>query len=155
MTYVRTKLALESLEDGAVLEVLATGRGALANVPRSAREEGHEVLALESRDDGSHRLLLRKREGTYMATVRIPTSLRALAGQKSEVRVAGTTVGDVLLEPGPRPPGTGRAPVRRAGRGAPLHQRLPQRRGHPLPPGAGHARGRRGPAHPLPAMAGG
>jgi tRNA 2-thiouridine synthesizing protein A len=60
MTYVRTKLKLESLADGAVLEVLLMGAEPLKNVPRSAREEGHEVLSLEARPDGSHRLLLRK-----------------------------------------------------------------------------------------------
>lgn len=60
MTYVRTKLKLESLADGAVLEVLLKGTEPLKNVPRSAREEGHEVLALEARPDGSHRLLIRK-----------------------------------------------------------------------------------------------
>jgi tRNA 2-thiouridine synthesizing protein A len=60
MTYVRTKLKLESLSDGAVLEVLLKGDEPLKNVPRNAREEGHEVLTLEARPDGSHRLLLRK-----------------------------------------------------------------------------------------------
>jgi tRNA 2-thiouridine synthesizing protein A len=63
MTYVRTKLALEALEVGAVLEVWLTGDEPLKNVPRNAREEGHEVLVLEPRGDGTHRLLLRKREG--------------------------------------------------------------------------------------------
>ena len=63
MTYVRTKLALEALDAGRVLEVLLRGDEPLKNVPRSAREEGHEVLALEPRGDGTHRLLLRKREG--------------------------------------------------------------------------------------------
>jgi tRNA 2-thiouridine synthesizing protein A len=60
MTYVRTKLKLESLTAGAVLEVLLKGEEPLKNVPRSAREEGHEVLTLEARPDGTHRLLLRK-----------------------------------------------------------------------------------------------
>lgn len=63
MTYVRTKLALESLDDGAVLEVLLRGEEPLKNVPRNAREDGHEVLALEPRGDGLHRLLLRKQGG--------------------------------------------------------------------------------------------
>lgn len=63
MTYVRTKLALEALDEGRVLEVFLRGDEPLKNVPRSAREEGHEVLALEPRGDGTHRLLLRKREG--------------------------------------------------------------------------------------------
>jgi tRNA 2-thiouridine synthesizing protein A len=60
MTYVRTKLKLESLGAGAVLEVLLKGDEPLKNVPRSAREEGHEVLHLEPRPDGTHRLLIRK-----------------------------------------------------------------------------------------------
>ncbi len=60
MTYVRTKLKLESLPAGAVLEVLLRGEEPVKNVPRSAREEGHEVLSLEARADGTHRLLLRK-----------------------------------------------------------------------------------------------
>ena len=60
MTYVRTKLKLESLMDGAVLEVLLRGEEPLKTVPRSAREEGPELLSLEARPDGSHRLLLRK-----------------------------------------------------------------------------------------------
>jgi TusA-related sulfurtransferase len=60
MTYVRTKLKLESLSEGAVLEVLLKGDEPLKNVPRNAREEGHEVLNLEARPDGTHRLLLRK-----------------------------------------------------------------------------------------------
>jgi len=60
MTYVRTKLKLEALGNGAVLEVFLKGSEPVKNVPRSAREEGHEVLALETRPDGSHRLLLRK-----------------------------------------------------------------------------------------------
>jgi TusA-related sulfurtransferase len=43
MTWVRTKLALERLEPGAVLEVACPPGEALENVPRSAREAGHEV----------------------------------------------------------------------------------------------------------------
>jgi TusA-related sulfurtransferase len=61
MTYVRVKLRLEDLPDGAELEVLLRGAEPLKNVPRSAREEGHEVLALEPLDGGVHRLRLRAR----------------------------------------------------------------------------------------------
>jgi tRNA 2-thiouridine synthesizing protein A len=63
MTYVRTKLALEALDEGAVLEVVLRGAEPLKNVPRNARDEGHEVLSLESRADGTHRVLLRKQGG--------------------------------------------------------------------------------------------
>ncbi len=63
MTYVRTKLKLETLGPGEVLEVLLRGSEPLKNVPRSARDEGHEVLALEPLENGVHRLLVRKGEG--------------------------------------------------------------------------------------------
>lgn len=59
MTYVRVKLAVEALEEGATLEVLLRGSEPLLNVPRSAREDGHEVLSLQPLDDGAARLLLR------------------------------------------------------------------------------------------------
>jgi tRNA 2-thiouridine synthesizing protein A len=62
MTFVRTKIALERLPVGAVLEVRLKGDEPLRNVPESARELGHTVLALEAQGDGTWRLLLR-REG--------------------------------------------------------------------------------------------
>nr|WP_217917165.1 MULTISPECIES: sulfurtransferase TusA family protein [unclassified Myxococcus] len=60
MTYVRTKLKLESLESGTLLEVLLRGTEPLKNVPRNARDEGHEVVSLDALPDGTHRLVLRK-----------------------------------------------------------------------------------------------
>jgi adenylyltransferase/sulfurtransferase len=64
MTYVRTKLMLESLAEGALLEVFLRGEEPLKGVPRSAREEGHEVLSIEPREEGRWRLLLRKNRRT-------------------------------------------------------------------------------------------
>ena len=44
MTWVRTKLELERMEAGEELDVhCRAGSEALENVPRSAREAGHEV----------------------------------------------------------------------------------------------------------------
>jgi tRNA 2-thiouridine synthesizing protein A len=43
MTWVAAKLALEDLEAGEVLEVTCAPGEALENVPRSAREAGHDV----------------------------------------------------------------------------------------------------------------
>lgn len=43
MTWVQTKLALERLAPGAVLEVTCPYGEALDNVPRSATEAGHDV----------------------------------------------------------------------------------------------------------------
>jgi len=60
MTYVRTKLALERVGPGAQLEILLRGDEPLRNVPRSAREEGHQVVSLDPIGDGTWRLILRK-----------------------------------------------------------------------------------------------
>lgn len=43
LTWVKTKLALERLAPGDVLWVRCVAGEALANVPRSARESGHDV----------------------------------------------------------------------------------------------------------------
>jgi TusA-related sulfurtransferase len=43
MTWVRTKLELERLAAGETLEVLVPPGEAETNVPRSAREAGHDV----------------------------------------------------------------------------------------------------------------
>lgn len=59
MTYVRVKLAIEELDDGAGLEVLLRGAEPLKNVPRSAREDGHEVLSLDAQGEGVHLLTLK------------------------------------------------------------------------------------------------
>jgi tRNA 2-thiouridine synthesizing protein A len=60
MTYVRTKLALEALNAGQLLEVRLRGEEPRRNVPASARADGHAVLALVPQADGSCVLLLRK-----------------------------------------------------------------------------------------------
>jgi tRNA 2-thiouridine synthesizing protein A len=43
LTWVRTKLALERLAPGETLDVRCAPGEALENVPRSAREAGHDV----------------------------------------------------------------------------------------------------------------
>ena len=66
LTFVKTKLLLESMPAGKLAEVRLKGAEPLENVPRSVEEHGHEILALrpESDDDadvdGVHRLLIRK-----------------------------------------------------------------------------------------------
>ena len=47
LTWVRTKLALERMAPGEELRVLLGSEEALENVPRSAREAGHEVTMLD------------------------------------------------------------------------------------------------------------
>jgi len=60
MTFVRTRLALDRMEPGQVLRVRLRGEEPLRNVPRTAREQGHEVLSLATDPDGIATLLLRR-----------------------------------------------------------------------------------------------
>jgi TusA-related sulfurtransferase len=60
MTFVRTRLALDRMAPGQVLLVRLRGEEPLRNVPRTAREQGHEVLSLETATDGVAELLLRR-----------------------------------------------------------------------------------------------
>lgn len=61
MTFVRTRLALDRMASGEMLLVRLRGAEPLANVPRSAIEQGHTVLAQETGADGITCLLLRRR----------------------------------------------------------------------------------------------
>ena len=60
MTFVRTRLALDRMAPGQTLLVRLRGEEPLRNVPRTAREQGHEVLSLETGTDGVATLLLRR-----------------------------------------------------------------------------------------------
>jgi tRNA 2-thiouridine synthesizing protein A len=60
MTFVRTRLALDRMAPGQVLKVRLRGDEPLRNVPLTAREQGHEVLSLETGPDGVSVLLLRR-----------------------------------------------------------------------------------------------
>ena len=68
MTFVRTKLLIEKMPPGGVCEIRLKGAEPLENVPRSIREHGHEVIALEPEEEGAapdriHRLRVRKNGG--------------------------------------------------------------------------------------------
>ena len=60
-TFVKSKLALEDLEDRQVLSVLVDNGESAANVPRSMELEGHEVLSVD-REPSGWRILVRKSE---------------------------------------------------------------------------------------------
>jgi len=61
MTFVRVRLALDRLAPGGILEVLLKGDEPRRNVPRTAAEQGHAVLAQDDRPDGLTRLLIRRK----------------------------------------------------------------------------------------------
>lgn len=60
MTFVRTRLALDRLLPGQVLQVRLTGEEPVRSVPLAVAEQGHAVLAQQPLPDGSHLLLIRK-----------------------------------------------------------------------------------------------
>jgi tRNA 2-thiouridine synthesizing protein A len=60
MTFVRTRLALDRMNPGEVLQVLMKGEEPRRNVPRTATEQGHTVLAIVELPGGLTRLRLRK-----------------------------------------------------------------------------------------------
>ena len=53
ITFVKTKVALEELDDGDILEVRLNDGEPVQNVPRSIKEEGHEILKLTDNQDGT------------------------------------------------------------------------------------------------------
>ena len=65
MTFVRTKLIIESMSKGDILDVRLQGEEALKNVPSSAMRMGNKIISLEPESDknsphGIHRLLIQK-----------------------------------------------------------------------------------------------
>jgi len=60
MTFVRTRLALDRMAPGEILRVRLKGDEPLRNVPRSAQEQGHEILSLETDAEGIGLLVLRR-----------------------------------------------------------------------------------------------
>ncbi|MCI5698800.1 MAG: sulfurtransferase TusA family protein [Lachnospiraceae bacterium] len=62
VTFVKAKVALEELDDGQILAVRMNDGEPVQNVPRSIKEEGHQILKLLSNEDGTYTLIVRKVE---------------------------------------------------------------------------------------------
>ncbi len=62
MTFVRTKLLIESMAVGATARIRLNAGEPLRNVPRSLREHGHEIISMapEATEDGPYILEVRK-----------------------------------------------------------------------------------------------
>lgn len=60
MTFVRTRLALDRMNPGETLLLRLRGEEPRRNIPRTATEQGHAVLAEREMPDGTVLLLLRK-----------------------------------------------------------------------------------------------
>lgn len=61
LNFVKTRLALEKLMPDDILEVwiLADSQSSL-NIPNSIRQEGHDVLQVETAEGGLQRIFIRK-----------------------------------------------------------------------------------------------
>ncbi|MFP3090051.1 sulfurtransferase TusA family protein [Treponema sp. TIM-1] len=56
VTFVKTKVALEELDDGQILEVRLNDGEPIQNVPRSLKDEGHRVISVNKAEDGAYLL---------------------------------------------------------------------------------------------------
>lgn len=62
LTFVKAKVAIEELEEGQILSVKMNDGEPVQNVPRSLKEEGHQILKLLNNGDGTYNLLVKKVE---------------------------------------------------------------------------------------------
>jgi TusA-related sulfurtransferase len=60
MTFVKTKIELSKLKTGDVLEVLLTEGEPLENVPKSAKEQGFNVLEILHVEGQNHKVIIQK-----------------------------------------------------------------------------------------------
>ena len=62
VTFVKAKVALEELDDGQILGIRMNDGEPVQNVPRSIKEEGHQILKLTDNEDGTYTLIVKKVE---------------------------------------------------------------------------------------------
>ena len=60
VTFVKTKVALEELDEGQILQVHLNDGEPVQNVPRSVKDEGHQILKLVDNEDGTYELYIKK-----------------------------------------------------------------------------------------------
>ncbi len=60
MTFVKTKLKLESMSPGQILEVTLRNGEPIRNVPRSVKEEGHKVLDIVKSEGEIYKLIIER-----------------------------------------------------------------------------------------------
>ena len=61
-TFVKAKVAIDELEDGEVIAIRMNDGEPVQNVPRSIKEEGHQILKLVNNEDGTYNLIVKKVE---------------------------------------------------------------------------------------------
>ena len=62
VTFVKAKVALEELDEGQILSIRMNDGEPVQTVPRSIKEEGHQILKLDDNEDGTYTLYVKKVE---------------------------------------------------------------------------------------------
>ena len=62
VTFVKAKVALEELDEGQILSIRMNDGEPVQNVPRSIKEDGHQILKLDDNEDGTYTLYVKKVE---------------------------------------------------------------------------------------------
>jgi TusA-related sulfurtransferase len=60
ITFVKTKVALEEIEDGQIIEIKMNGGEPITNVPRSLKDEGHKVINVINNQDATFTVFVQK-----------------------------------------------------------------------------------------------
>lgn len=60
VTFVKAAAALDELEEGQILSIRMNSGEPVQNVPRSIKDDGHQILKLIENDDGTYSLFVRK-----------------------------------------------------------------------------------------------
>ena len=60
LTFVKAKVTLDELDDGQILAIRMNDGEPVQNVPRSIKDEGHQILKLDDNGDGTYTLYVRK-----------------------------------------------------------------------------------------------
>jgi TusA-related sulfurtransferase len=60
ITFVKTKVALEEIGKGQILEIKLNSGEPIANVPRSLKDEGHKIIKVINGNDDTYTLYVEK-----------------------------------------------------------------------------------------------
>lgn len=60
LTFVKAKVAIDELDDGEVIAICMNDGEPVANVPRSIKDEGHQILKLVNNNDETYTLIVKK-----------------------------------------------------------------------------------------------
>ena len=60
LTFVQAKVAIDELDEGQIIAIKMNDGEPVQNVPRSIKDEGHQILKLADNEDGTYTLFVKK-----------------------------------------------------------------------------------------------